>query len=518
MHGLNFKNIILHPFFLGLYPVVALLGHNITEMHISEATRALLFMFIVVALSVIVNRLIFRSWRRAALVTSFLVIAFFSYGYLYDFLQQNYPDLPIGRHRFLIPLYFVVICIGLWWITRIRDLDTATQALNLVGIIALIFPLYQIVSHVVITSIEVISKKTESTKSVGLTGTDDAVYPDIYYIILDSYPRDDVLQDVYDYDNSEFLNQLTEMGFYIAECSQSNYSKTSHSLLSSLNLNYLDILTDIQSPAAWMSFSEVRKHLSSHGYSTVAFATGYPMTELRDVDIYLQPDEFDKDVFGPKQSADIINNFEALLISTSGLVFMDALSLFDIEVLPNTNEANVRSIVNLGPEKRRYVEASYTFDELKNMPAIPGPKFVFAHLMVPHNPYVFAPDGTFDPRQAPNKEAFVDQLSYVNKRMISIVTEIIENSDTPPIIIIQGDHGAPEVEFTQLRVMILNAYFLPYGGDEMLYSTITPVNTFRLILDYYFGTEYGLLEEISYNSKSNENSFDYDVIPNQCDR
>ena len=215
MHKNNLKRIILHPFLFGVYPVIALLGHNISEMRIPEAFRAMLLMIIVVALIVI-------------------VLTFFLYGYLYDFLQQFDPSLPIGRHRFLFPIYLTVIVIGLWWIKKIHDLDTATQILNWVGLVLLIFPLYQIVSHEVITAIE-ISKKDKAISSDVLLSSSDLVYPDIYYIILDSYAREDVLLDVYGHDNSEFLNQLREMGFYIADCSQSNYSKTTHSLSSTLN-------------------------------------------------------------------------------------------------------------------------------------------------------------------------------------------------------------------------------------------------------------------------------------------
>ena len=63
--------------------------------------------------------------------------------------------------------------------------------------------------------------------------------PDIYYIILDAYGRSDVLQTTYGIDNSVFLSQLQELGFYVAECSMSNYAQTELSLSSSLNLNYL---------------------------------------------------------------------------------------------------------------------------------------------------------------------------------------------------------------------------------------------------------------------------------------
>ena len=141
---------ILHPFLFGIYPVIALLGHNISEMRVSEAFRALFLMVIVVALIVLVLGLFLRNWQRAALVTTLVVLTFFLYGYLYDFLQQFNPSLPIGRHRFLFPIYLTLIIIGLWWIRKTHDLDNATQILNFIGLMLLIFPLYQIISHQVV--------------------------------------------------------------------------------------------------------------------------------------------------------------------------------------------------------------------------------------------------------------------------------------------------------------------------------------------------------------------------------
>jgi len=520
MNKYSLKNIILHPFLLGLYPVVALLGHNISQMRISEATRATLVMLSVVTLVVILLRLIFRNWQQAAFMTTFLIVVFLSYGYLHDFLKQTNSDLPIVRHRFLIPFFLLVISIGFWWIKKVHDLNTWTLALNMIGLVAVVFPLYQIVSYRVITSIEMFSKRSEAASNEELPVSNDLVYRDVYYIILDAYARDDILQEMYGYDNSEFLDQLRAMGFYIAECSQSNYSKTSHALLSTLNLNYLDVLAggeakDIQNPPAFMNFSEVRKVLNSFGYTSVAFSTSYPFTELTEADIYLQTETINTNMFGP---ASAINSFEALLINTRGLILMDALSLFDIDILPQTEEAKIRSIVGLGPLKQRYAHVLNTLDELDNISSLPSPKFVFAHVVAPHEPYIFAADGTFIPQQEQNGEAYINQLSYVNQRIIPIISGIIKNSDTPPILIIQGDHGSSEVEYTPPRVMILNAYYLPNGGEQLLYSTITPVNTFRLILDYYFGSDYGLIEDISYNSKSKEDTFDYEVVPNLCDR
>jgi hypothetical protein len=42
---------------------------------------------------------------------------------------------------------------------------------------------------------------------------------------------------------------------------------------------------------------------------------------------------------------------------------------------------------------------------------------------------------------------------------------------------------------------ILNAYRLPGDGVEKIYPSITPVNSFRVVFDTYFGTSLGLLED-----------------------
>ena len=139
--------------------------------------------------------------------------------------------------------------------------------------------------------------------------------PDIYYIILDGYGRSDVLKNEYEYDNSDFLNALRDMGFYVADCSQSNYAQTQMSLASSLNFNYIDALSDRFVPGsedrtgldALIHHGAAREGLEKAGYKTVAFATGFLATELSDADYFL----------GPRRSLGELNEFESLLVETT---------------------------------------------------------------------------------------------------------------------------------------------------------------------------------------------------------
>ena len=103
-----------------------------------------------------------------------------------------------------------------------------------------------------------------------------------------------------------------------------------------------------------------------------------------------------------------------------------------------------------------------------------------------------------------------DQLIYLNKRVLPMLQQIIAGSETPPIIILQADHGGVRTNL-QDRMRILNAYYLPDGGAEVLYPSISPVNTFRKILNYYFGTNYPQLDDTAYHS-GYDLPYDYTVV------
>jgi hypothetical protein len=143
---------------------------------------------------------------------------------------------------------------------------------------------------------------------------------------------------------------------------------------------------------------------------------------------------------------------------------------------------------------------------LERLPSLPGPKFVFAHIVSPHLPFVFGPDGEWaDTGKAPGQQSdgnsfgtgYRDQVVYLNSRMEQILEHIIDASSPDPIIILQGDHGTSAGGH---RMRILNAYYLPEEGEEMLYKSISPVNSFRVVFNRYFGARYSILPDESYLS------------------
>jgi hypothetical protein len=500
------KGIIIHPFLFALFPILALLAYNITEVDPRVAVRSIVISLIGTIILLILIFLLTRSWKKAGLAATLFLVLFFSYGQVYEFLQQNtFFGFSFGRHRFLILIYLLLLFVGMWSIFRKSiDLTNATLALNVVAILLLIFPLFQIANftiHALFSEYRLakISPNTEPLIPANLHNL-----PDIYFIILDGYTRSDALLNDYGFDNSTFLDNLRSMGFYVADCSRANNTATPGALEITLNMNYLPALRD-ELTAQGMSQddigiminqSQVRKLLESIGYKTVAFDSGFEWSRLPDADVYLQ-------YAAASHEIPVLQPFEAMLIrSTALLVWFDksSKSILEYTDIPFTDTSF--------PIKDHINRQLFILDQLPRLPYLPGPKLVFAHIIIPHGPLVFEANGeiTTDPGFYGGKlgepvddqhlaQGYVNEVQFINSRITGILRQIITESEVPPIIVMMGDHGLRNDN----RYENLNSYYLPGIGAENLYSTISPVNSFRVIFNTYFGTHYDLLPDGSYD-------------------
>lgn len=493
----NSSHLLLHPFLLGMYPVLALLTFNYVEIEPNTVVRSLFVAMLLAVVVLLFARLFTKHWLRAGLLASFWLVLFFSYGHVYNLLAPT----PLGRHRVLFPIWMGILGVGSFWILgRVTNLKRSTAALNIISSVLLLMALTQIITGQIQKSAQ---PETLTLPAELLHARLPADPPDIYYIILDGYARQDALSEDIQLDNSAFIAEMEALGFYAARCSQSNYAQTKLSLSSALNMNYLEEYYHTSDPQRteshglepFVTNSLVRRVLERLGYVTVAFETGYDWTEIQDADIY----------FAQKPNLEGgINAFEALLIrSTVALVLSDAaVNLPDILVPDLSN-----------PDLLHRGRVLFTLDQLPDLPATDRPKFVFAHVVSPHPPYVFDFQGDLPDLGNNDVSLYRDQILYLNSRVIPIIAEIIAETDTPPVIIVQGDHGAP-ISSDTARMQILNLYLVPKTAQTKLYPTITPINTFRVIFNSLFGTNLPLLEDQSFFSRY-QNPFNFEPIPNE---
>lgn len=491
------KATIWHPILFAAYPVIALLANNIEEIEVGIALRALFICCTLGFLLYTTLKYLTKDRLKAGISASVIVVLFFSYGHAYNYLSAGDPVLVnLGRHRFLAPLYILAGIIVLGGVIRkAGNLLLINSALNWISLVALILPVYQIGSYEIRAREVHASVDGDEDRISSLSLPAGQVPPDIYYIILDAYTRDDALLADHHLDNSYFLDELMERGFYTTKCSQSNYSQTQLSLASALNMNYLHVLGDQYTPGNTsrvgiqdlIQNNLVRRALENLGYTIVAFETGFKGTQWEDADVYYAPGQ---GALERMQVTGRLNDFEVMLLETSaGLLMTDAAGL-----MPEIVQANLNN-----PRLIHRQRILYAIDKLYKLPKMPGPKLVFAHLVIPHPPYVFGPDGEFTDYDIDADIGYTNQIKYINDVIVDLVEELIDASTVPPIIIIQGDHGAIHSPPAK-RLLILNTYYLPGLDSDQPSPHTSPVNSFRLIFNRYFGGDYELLEDKAYFS------------------
>jgi hypothetical protein len=180
-------------------------------------------------------------------------------------------------------------------------------------------------------------EKQETEALYQIQQPDTSQLRDIYYIVLDAYGRSDTLLNILGYDNSAFLHKLEDMGFYIVDCAQSNYSKTDLSLSSTLNMQYVTVLDSTLTPdntdrvPLWnlIKDNQVKLFFRELGYSIVAFETGFDFTHLNEVDI----------LYSPQRKG--FNEFEILYVRTTlARLLDDAGLLARFHYTPATGNGN----------------------------------------------------------------------------------------------------------------------------------------------------------------------------------
>ncbi len=491
MDNLMDKN--LHPFLLAVYPILFLYSHNIEQVPLSATFIPLILALFFVSLLYLILRKLALDSRNVAIVSSAFIILFFSFDIAMGFLEylQDYMGYEM-RAGFILAVYIVFFySLSHKVLGMKRDLIDVTKALNFTSIILVAFSL----SNIGLYALQTSDAKLEESAHIFTSGEGNVSdLPDIYYIILDEYGREDTLNDVFGFNNSVFINKLEDKGFYIASKSRTNYGITYVSIASTLNLEYMDYLEDNPGkdsndrsiPYQMVKNNKVAEYLKSKGYLYINIKSTWGPTDDMGAELEL----------GYSPYGENTEYYNVLIQTTSLQPFQDII---------------------IGRDLRK--SRLYAFEKLKEIPEIDAPTFTFIHIMLPHSPYIFDREGNtpphiiWDMEHHGMDEEYISQLIYTNNRILEVVDEVIASSEKKPIIILQSDHGTRSKdhhradnihnlskELLDERMAIFNAYYLPDSGTELLYESITPVNTFRIIFNYYFNENYTLLEDRSYFS------------------
>jgi hypothetical protein len=309
---------------------------------------------------------------------------------------------------------------------------------------------------------------------------------DIYVIVLDEYANSSVLRERFGFDNRPFEDSLRALGFHVPRLVRSNYLHTLLSLPSLLNSAHLVELG--QDAGAKVKHPRLPNYLLEHNRS------GRYLQE-RGYEYVFFPSDWWHSTSGSETADRVYRPFR-------GFDLMRALSGGELE-------RTVRGLTVLSyfdPSHRW--EAEHARRTLAGVADLAGrgakPRFVFAHLLKPHDPYVFDRDCKVRPRGKEDDDVgpYLEQVQCLNRLLLATVRRIIAESPVPPVIILQGDHGTLLLHATgydspdevpppaaRERFGAFGAYYLPDGGAEAFGDTVTVVNVMGNVLRHYLGAE-----------------------------
>ncbi len=483
----------IHPLLFGVYPILFLWSQNVGEVGAADVEDAFRRAIPILLVATALFWVIFRDRRRGALIVTPAALGFLLFGQV---ARLHVPaEIETAAWVAIMAIALVAaIKLSKAWLVR---LDTALLR------VAAILVAVSLVSIVPTEVEEVLGARPVPTFNGGLPTVTTAQKRDVYWLVFDRYGSDRSLQLQYGVANP-LTPWLRERGFEVLSDSHANYVGTAQSLATTLNMTPLDRLVR-GVPATSPNYAPTYAAIQSSRVVRQFKALGYRYLHLGS---WWNPTRIDS-AADQNYNADIVPDFTSVMIETS--VLPNAIKALGIDETPPTESA------------KHLKYNSYALDTLDSLPGQDGPKFVVAHVLLPHPPYVFDRDGRYI---APDEAATLDpgdawhrQLDYTNSRLRTFLEGLLAlPEDRQPIIVLQADEGpwpdryaADKVGFDWQRASrdeldikfgIMNAWYVPGGADLQLSQSLTAINTFPVLFDRYFGLDYPLLPDRVTTSRS----------------
>lgn len=431
-------------------------------------------------------RLLYRDFTKASLV-AFLIMAYhFFFGSVQDLLRKYFAGIFISRYSFILPVSFLFFLTVIIWLKKRKKLFTKlTSYLNLLLLLLITIDAGWLAGKMLKPEERASSERGDT----GFIKCDTCKKPDIFFIILDEYSGNTALKERFNFDNAAFENKLHDRGFYVAGNSRSNYNFTPFSVASILNMDYLDLNMKTKGQG---NLNYCYRMIRNGRIINFFKANGYQLYNYSIFDFSGQP----------------ARNYDNFLPTKTKLITAQTF-------LSRLGE-DIRFNIVTGKFGFKAAEKKIIYSHLHNNESFLkltrdiaarqslSPKFVYTHLMMPHDPFYFDSKGTPLPleklREAGKKEKndYVEYLQYCNKKILQLADDILGSSPTPPVIILLGDHGFKyfqQKEERRYSFLNLDAVYMPTGNYNRFYDSISNVNLFRVILNTQFHQHLPMLKD-----------------------
>ena len=476
-------------------------AYSFAPVHPLAVLRTLVLGLLFAAALTVVLGLLVRHRQAGGFGAAVLIGVLLGWGransMLASYLRQGLPlKIVLG----LVAVAVLVAGVWLFWrfVRRPGGWPRVTYALNVVGVIFVAVGLFGAFrSGALPTAASELFASARTPIGQAAAGT-----PDIYLVLLDGYPRHDVIERVYDWDNGAFLDALTQRGFAIGTANSSNYLITPYTLMSMWHMRHVPEIPDMQPVLSGdrafeptvrqtVNRNEAFELLRARGYEVVVVAPPWEDVAVREADVYI-------DNGG-------INEFETSLVERTAL------------------DRVVRTVapdVLFQQERDRVTFAFEQMDRLSASTAA-GPRLVFVHVVAPHMPAVFGPNGEpvrteyqqffwvdSAPQRGITRDEFLalsrDQIQYISSAAVPAIDALVTN-DPEAVVIVFGDHGSgagmdwEDVPGSDLGERFGNLFAVRTPGRTGVFDLDgSLVNVFPALFESYFGVTVARQPDLHY--------------------
>ena len=447
------------------FPALFLYFQNASEAHFGDITVTLA-MFVAVGVGLFfIMLMITGKPAKSGLSAIIFLIVFLNYALIERLIRKAFPAL---RYWHIAPALLVLLLHAVWAIYKRMPDDTGDIIMPVLSGVLAILIVYNGVTAIPKihkrVQAEAEAKKRAAQENVALTDL-----PNFYFILFDEYSTIPFMQKYFNYDNSALLGKLEALGFNNSQTGHNDCIMTAVVTANLFQLDYLgkQDVTRSEELFKMRSDNPVFDQFRTAGYDIVcpAGATFYGL----------------EDALGKKTKASTITGEDInaiLLLNTVAYPFVSRYRLGEAQTIL---------------DQMNYLK--------ENIPEPNSGHFILAHINCPHEPFYFDREGNIN-KVISNSWSDLDQYSQQYQFISSELTEIAErivSHDPNAIIWILSDHGARAASdpntFGIFTLEDMTNYFsaLYYQGQTFDIEGLSGVNTFRILLNKLFGTDYAMI-------------------------
>jgi len=484
---MNNKRILFIPFLVLIYFFVHFSSDLFYFIEPFKCFMQLLKYAVVTALAYFAGYKIFKNKDRYTLAFSTILFIFLFFGTIIDTAAAIRLVNPVTVVDTKLIIGFLAVCIIISIICSKLSQSITIKLLKFWLVYCILLLVYDSVAFI-------FSVKKENKYLSASTNTisfSNRPKPSIFFLLLDMYPSDTILKKYMTYDNVQLNSFLKEKGFFVTGNAHSLYEETYYSISSTLSLKPLEYIHD-------NTIKEYKKKLIA----------------LKNIEQPMLLKSFEKNgyiirnysVFNIQGAASPLQfnlNYHLDNVLTSATFFNRFYNGFEPDFFLANRNIDLSCLKKSWSSNIKSDLATLQTDFNLLMDSFPNfnvPSFNYFHFMMPHPPIIYDSSGKeHSVKDMYNYNGFEKTITnftsytkYANNELMKMVDTIFKKAGKNVIIVIQGDHGYREAEERfpdAVKYGILNAVYLPGKNYSNFNDSMTPIFTFRQVLENQFGVQ-----------------------------